>query len=196
MEPPVRFSKWNPYTPDWQFKIPYDSVMTINTLSGLQNAYENKIKEKKEVEAVNPSIMTEQVNAPLRTNHNIRIVNLATGDNVLCIFGEVRNEDDNNRVVGYRMLYPYKLELGTENQDGTIPIQYSRWCPFPQEEHRLSGEHIISVVFPDNGILDNFANRVERTWFDQMKTFSPEEATDGTESEPAMAQRMNGSLLR
>ena len=74
--------------------------------------------------------MTEQVNAPLKTNHNIRIVNLATGDNVLCIFGEVRNEDDNNRVVGYRMLYPYKLELGTENQDGTIPIQYSRWCPF------------------------------------------------------------------
>ena len=52
--------------------------------------------------------MTEQVNAPLRTNHNIRIVNLTTGDNVLCIFGEVRNEDD-NKVVGYRMLYPYKL---------------------------------------------------------------------------------------
>ena len=31
MEYQVRFSKWNPYTPDWQFKIPYDCVMTIST---------------------------------------------------------------------------------------------------------------------------------------------------------------------
>lgn len=132
--------------------------------------------------------MTEQVNAPLRTNHNIRIVNLATGDNVLCMFGEVRNEDDNNRVVGYRMLYPYKLELGTENQDGTIPIQYSRWCPFsPVEEHRLGGEHIISVVFPDNNIVDNFATRLREIGLTDEQIFFPEEAPSGTESEPAEA---------
>ena len=47
--------------------------------------------------------MTEQIK--LKTNHNIRIVNLATGDNVLCMFGEVR--DDKEKVIGYRMLYPY-----------------------------------------------------------------------------------------
>ena len=51
MEYQVRFSKWNPYTPDWQFKIPYDCVMTISTPEpGLQNAYEQKITEKKELE--------------------------------------------------------------------------------------------------------------------------------------------------
>ena len=51
MEYQVRFSKWNPYTPDWQFKIPYDCVMTIsNPEPGLQNAYEQKITEKKELE--------------------------------------------------------------------------------------------------------------------------------------------------
>ena len=36
--------------------------------------------------------MTEQTK--LKTNHNIRIVNLATGDNVLCMFGEVRNDEE------------------------------------------------------------------------------------------------------
>ena len=62
--------------------------------------------------------MTEQIK--LKTNHNIRVVNLTTGDNVLCMFGEVRGDED--KVIGYRMLYPYKLTLGKENKDGTIPI--------------------------------------------------------------------------
>lgn len=43
----IKFSKWNPYSSDWQFKLPYDSVMTIsNPEPGLQNAYETKIAEK------------------------------------------------------------------------------------------------------------------------------------------------------
>ena len=47
----VRFSKWNPYSSDWQFKMPYDAVMTIsNPEPGLQTSYEQKIKEKREVE--------------------------------------------------------------------------------------------------------------------------------------------------
>ena len=51
MEYQVRFSKWNPYSPDIMFKIPYDCVMTIsNPEPGLQTAYENKLKEKKELE--------------------------------------------------------------------------------------------------------------------------------------------------
>ena len=120
----------------------------------------------------------------LKTNHNIRIVNLTTGDNVLCIFGEVRNETEDNKVVGYRMLYPHSLTLGTENDDGTIPIQYTRWCPFsPVEEHRLGGEHIISVVYPDNGIVDNFANRLRQLGLTEEQIFYPEE-TDGDNSEP------------
>ena len=124
--------------------------------------------------------MTEQTK--LKTNHNIRIVNLATGDNVLCMFGEVRGDED--KVIGYRMLYPYSLGLGKENEDGTIPISYTRWCPFsPVEEHRLGGEHIISVVYPDNGIVDNFANRLRQLGLTEEQIFYPEE-TDGDNSEP------------
>lgn len=52
MEYQVRFSKWNPYSPDIMFKIPYDCVMTIsNPEPGLQKAYENKIAQKQEIES-------------------------------------------------------------------------------------------------------------------------------------------------
>ena len=126
----------------------------------------------------------------LRTNHNVRIVNLATGDNVLCIFGELRNEEDENKVVGYKMVYPFKLSLGEVNKEnGTIPIQYQRWCPFsPVEEHRLGGEHIISVVYPDNNILDNFVNRLKEANVKEENIFWPmEEASNGDNSEPTEA---------
>ena len=126
--------------------------------------------------------MTEQIK--LKTNHNIRVVNLTTGDNVLCMFGEVRGDED--KVIGYRMLYPYKLTLGKENKDGTIPINYSRCWPFsPIEEHRMGGEHIISVVFPDNGIVDNFASRLREIGLTDEQIFVEE--TNGDNSEPAEA---------
>ena len=123
--------------------------------------------------------MTEQTK--LKTNHNIRIVNLATGDNVLCMFGEVRGDED--KVIGYRMLYPYSLNLGKENEDGTIPINYSRWCPYsPIEDHRISGEHIISVVYPDNSIIDNYAVRLKEIGLTDEQIFY-EEKKDGDSSE-------------
>ena len=128
--------------------------------------------------------MAEQIEQQtLKTNHNVRIVNLATGDNVLCMFGDIK-EPEGDKVIGYRMIYPYVLSLGKENEDGTIPISYTRWCPFsPVEEHRLGGEHIISVVYPDNGIVDNFANRLRQLGLTEEQIFYPEE-TDGDNSEP------------
>ena len=128
--------------------------------------------------------MAEQIEQQiLKTNHNVRIVNLATGDNVLCMFGDIK-EPDGDKVVGYRMIYPYTLTLGKENDDGTIPINYARWCPFsPIEEHRLGGEHIISVEFPDNNILENFAARLREIGLKEEQIFYPEE-TDGDNSEP------------
>ena len=128
--------------------------------------------------------MAEQIEQQtLKTNHNVRIVNLATGDNVLCMFGDIK-EPDGDKVVGYRMIYPYTLTLGKENEDGTIPINYARWCPFsPIAEHRLGGEHIISVVFPDNNILENFAARLREIGLKDEQIFYPEE-TDGDNSEP------------
>jgi hypothetical protein len=51
MEYQVRFSKWNPYSPDTMFKIPYDCIMTISSPEpGLQKAYENKITQRRELE--------------------------------------------------------------------------------------------------------------------------------------------------
>ena len=122
---------------------------------------------------------------PLKTNHSVRVVTLTTAERVLCLFGDIREEED-GKVVGYRMLYPYTLTLGTENEDGTIPISYTRWCPFsPVEEHRLGGEHIISVVYPDNGIVDNFAKRLREVGLTDEQIFFPKEVTDGDNSKPA-----------
>ena len=136
--------------------------------------------------------MTEPNQIPLRTNHNVRIVNLANGDNVLCIFGELRNEEDENKVVGYKMVYPFKLSLGEVNKDnGTIPINYQRWCPFsPVEEHRLGGEHIISVVYPDGNILDNFVARLNQIGVNDDQIFwNEEEGPNGNTGEPTEVEQ-------
>ena len=68
-----------------------------------------------------------------------------------------------------------------------------RSCPYsPVEEHRLSGDHIISVVFPDNGILDNYVEKLEEFGFPKDQVFFEEqtevaEETDGDSSEPVEA---------
>ena len=121
------------------------------------------------------------MNEELKTNHNIRIVTLSTAERVLCMFGEVKNDEE--KVVGYRLVYPYLLGLGELNEDGTIPINYSRWCPFsPIEDHRISGDHIISVVYPDNNILSNYAERLKEIGLKEEQIFY-EEKTDGDSSE-------------
>ena len=121
------------------------------------------------------------MNEDLKTNHNIRIVTLSTAERVLCMFGEVKNDEE--KVVGYRLVYPYLLGLGQINEDGTVPINYSRWCPYsPIEDHRISGEHIISVVYPDNNILSNYAERLKEIGLKEEQIFY-EEQTDGDSSE-------------
>ena len=121
---------------------------------------------------------------PLKTNHSVRVVTLTTAERVLALFGDIREEED-GKVVGYRLLYPFILTLGDPNDDGTIPIQYSRFCPYsPIEEHRLGGEHIISVVFPDTGILDNYVAKLKEFGMKEEQIFYPEE-TNGDNSEPA-----------
>jgi|TARA_B100000073_G_scaffold94324_1_gene74859 hypothetical protein len=123
--------------------------------------------------------MTQTPQETLKTNHNIRVVTLVTGEKVLCLFGEVRQEGE---VVGYRLIYPFVLTLGAVNEDGSMPINYTRWCPFsPVEEHKVGGTHIMSVVFPDNQILDNFVGKLKENGFTDEQLFF-EEGTDGSES--------------
>jgi len=121
----------------------------------------------------------------LKQNHFVRIVKMVTGDNVLCLFGDVKG--DNEEVVGYRLIYPYVLTLGETDENGNIAINYTRFCPYsPVEEHRISGSHIISVVFPDNGVLDNYVNRLVELGVSKNDIFF-EENTDGDSSEPTEA---------
>ena len=121
------------------------------------------------------------MNEELITNHNMRIVSLATAERVLCLFGEIKDKEE--KVAGYRMVYPYLLSLGELNDNGTIPINYSRWCPYsPIEDHRISGEHIISVVYPDNNIVDNYVLRLKEIGLNEDQIFWKEE-TNGDNSE-------------
>jgi len=47
----VQFSKWNPFSVDNQFKIPYDGVLAIsNPDTGLMRAYLDKLADAKEDE--------------------------------------------------------------------------------------------------------------------------------------------------
>ena len=123
------------------------------------------------------------MNDELKTNHNIRIVTLTTAERVLCMFGNVTDDTEEKKVVGYRMVYPYLLSMGAVNEDGTVPINYGRWCPYsPIEDHRISGEHIISVVYPDNNIVKNYADRLKEIGLKDEQIFY-EENTDGDSSE-------------
>ena len=125
------------------------------------------------------------MNEELKTNHNIRIVTLTTAERVLCMFGNVTDDTEEKKVVGYRMVYPYLLSMGAVNEDGTVPINYGRWCPYsPIEDHRISGEHIISVVYPDNNIVDNYVLRLKEIGLNEDQIFWKEE-TNGDNSESA-----------
>lgn len=56
----VQFSKWNPFSIDDQFKIPYSAIIAVsNPDSGLMNAYIQKIAEAKVLENGNSSEPTE-----------------------------------------------------------------------------------------------------------------------------------------
>jgi hypothetical protein len=123
--------------------------------------------------------------AELKTNHNVRVVTLVTGERVLCLFGGVRDENDLTKVTAYRLIYPYILTLGKPNDDGTVPINYTRFNPFsPFEEHIVAGEHIISVVLPDAQIFENFREKLIEAGIKDEQIFYPEE-NNGDNSESA-----------
>ena len=70
----VKFSKWCPYSVDYQYKIPYDSVMAIGVCdTGLEQVYRDKIEKLTEImnkkaqlqqkntdEVINPEVMPNE----------------------------------------------------------------------------------------------------------------------------------------
>ena len=104
------------------------------------------------------------------------------------MFGDIKDETEEQKVVGYRMVYPYLLTIGEQNEDGSVPINYGRWCPFsPIEDHRISGEHIISVVYPDNNIVDNYVVRLKEIGLTEEQIFWKEQP-NGDNSESAKTE--------
>ena len=134
----------------------------------------------------------EETIQELRINHSVRIAILSTGERVLCLFGDVKDEQE--RTVGYKMLYPFVLGLGEKDENGNLPIKYSKWCPYtPVQEFRINGEHIVSVTYPDNAILDNYVTELEgygipkeRVFYELPEGFI-EELENGDNGEPDQA---------
>jgi hypothetical protein len=124
-----------------------------------------------------------QTQTQLKVNHSVRIAILSTGERILCLFGDVK--DDQKRTIGYKVIYPFALGLGDKDENGNLPIRYSKWCPYtPVQEFRINGEHIISVTYPDNAILENYVSELEEYGLTKDQIFYPEES-NGDNSEPA-----------
>jgi len=101
-------------------------------------------------------------------NHNIRVIHLVTGENVICNFTQIREED---KFVGYQVLYPLTLNLapGEPDESGqeTYSVQYRRWNPYtPYEDHRISPNAVISAMPPAGDILTNYVTRLKQAGVD------------------------------
>ncbi|QPB08194.1 hypothetical protein PQC11_gp134 [Synechococcus phage S-H9-1] len=122
----------------------------------------------------------------MTVNHAIRVVTLVTGERVLCIFGDLRDEE--NKVVGYKLFEPFTLKVGDPQEDGSMPIKYNRWCMFsPEREYLISGTHIIAASVPDQNILDTYVSELEEKVGITRDQIFVEENTDGDNSEPTEA---------
>ena len=114
----------------------------------------------------------------LKTNHNVRVVKLTTNESVLCLFGEVVNQDA-KIIEAYRIVFPYVLTLGPPNENGELPIQYTRWCPYtPLQEFRISERNIVTVTLPDNNILENYVQELNAFGITKDKIFFDPETVD------------------
>jgi hypothetical protein len=57
----VKFSKWCPYSIDFQYKIPYDGVLAIGQPDpGLSIAYQSKIEQAEKIIAQNENAQLQQ----------------------------------------------------------------------------------------------------------------------------------------
>ena len=122
----------------------------------------------------------------MKTNHPVRVVTLTTGERVLCLFTDVRDEE--GKVVAYKMVEPFTLKLGDAQEDGSMPVRYQRWCMFsPEREYLLSGTHIIAASFPDENILETYVSELEDKVGITRDQIFVEEETNGDNSEPTEA---------
>jgi len=122
----------------------------------------------------------QQKTVRMRTNHNVRLVITKNDKTVLCLFEEVQKE---GKLMGFRFVYPYFLSLGERNEEGDIPVTYTRWCPYtPIQDFRINPETVTTVTFPDDNILENYVTELESYGITREQIFYEEE--NGNSSEP------------
>lgn len=116
----------------------------------------------------------------MRTNHNVRLVITKTDKTILCLFEEIQKEGS---LLGFRIVYPYILSLGERNEEGDIPVTYTRWCPYtPIQDFKINPETVTTVTFPDDNILENYVTELGSFGITPDQIFYEEE--NGNSSEP------------
>ena len=100
-------------------------------------------------------------------DHNIRVLKLITGEDVMCNFTQVREED---KFVAYQLLYPLALSLQEMQQEGeeeTYSVRFRRWNPYtPYEDHRVNPAGVISAMPPSPDILYNYVQKLKQSGVD------------------------------
>lgn len=127
-------------------------------------------------------------------NHNIRIITIQTGENIICNFTQVREED---KFVAYQLLYPLVMNLESDaEQDGNYRVNYRRWNVFtPYEDFRLNPSHVVTAMPPNQDILVNYVAKLKEAGVDL--SFIPdngEEILNGTDGNRGAAAETSGPV--
>lgn len=110
-------------------------------------------------------------------NHNVRVVKITTGEDVICNFTQVV---ENEKFTGYQLLYPLSLTLSkdTENVGEEVySVTYRRWNPYtPYEDFRINPSSVISAMPPAEDILQNYVKKLKDAGVDL--SFLPNNGAD------------------
>ena len=102
--------------------------------------------------------MTDKINI----EHNIRIVTLMTGENIICNFTQVREED---KFVAYQLMFPliFNLEVdGDGSETDQYRVNYRRWNLFtPYEDFRINPASVVTAMPPNQDILVNYVTKLK-----------------------------------
>ena len=111
--------------------------------------------------------MTQTPAGTTPIEHNVRVINIITGEHVICNFGQIREEvDGEQKFVAYQLLYPLSLSItegpADDNGQETFNVTYRRWNPYtPYEDHRINPTSVISAMPPAEDILKNYVLKLK-----------------------------------
>ena len=116
--------------------------------------------------------MTQTPAGTTPIEHNVRVINIITGEHVICNFGQIREEvDGEQKFVAYQLLYPLSLSItegpADDNGQETFNVTYRRWNPYtPYEDHRINPTSVVSAMPPADDILKNYVAKLQEANID------------------------------